>query len=325
MQRGRNGPRCEVLVDRCVAAVDGRSAPAELEAGCQGVRVRAAQSGDRAAREQVLDRFLPLVERVARSYAGVTSLDGEELVQEGIVGLFTALERYDLALGVPFWAYASWWVRRMMQRLVAELTLPVVLSDRAMRQLASVKQARQDHEQAYHCEPSSEELVERTGCSHDQLDSLKCVELRPRSLEEQFQGEDGATGTLAELFADPHGEESYDAVERELDADALRCMPNDLGDRERAVLRARYGFDGAPQTLQAIGSELHLTAERVRQIQGHALETLRAAGSTVLADRGGVRQPGRSRPRGRPPGGPNRNPGRWVDVAASQFAPAKTT
>jgi RNA polymerase primary sigma factor len=245
--------------------------------------VRAAQCGDRAAREQVLDDFLPLVERVARSYAGVTSLEREELVQEGVVGLFTALERYDCALGVPFWAYASWWVRRMMQRLVAELTLPVVLSDRAMRQLASVKHARQDHEQAYHREPSSGELVERTGYTQDQLDSLMCVELCPRSLEEQLQGDDGAAGTLADLFADPRAEDGYDTVERELDAEALRHMPNDLADRERVVLRARYGFDGPPQTLQAVGHEIHLTAERVRQIQQHALETLRASGSTVLS------------------------------------------
>jgi RNA polymerase sigma factor (sigma-70 family) len=246
--------------------------------------VRAAQGGDRAAREHVLDDFLPLVERVARSYAGVTSLDREELVQEGVVGLFTALERYDLALGVPFWAYASWWVRRMMQRLVAELTLPVVMSDRAMRQLAGVKHARQDHEQACHREASSEEVVERTGYPHDLLDSLMCVGLCPRSLDEQLQGEDGTAGTLADLFADPRGEDGYDIVEREFDADALRHMPNDLDDRERAVLRARFGFDGAPQTLQAVGNELHLTAERVRQIQQHALETLRAAGSTVLSE-----------------------------------------
>ena len=270
-------------MNHCVTAVDGRSAPAEFEPGCQGLSVRAAQRGDRAARKQVLDDFLPLVERVARSYAGVTSLDGEELVQEGVVGLFTALERYDLTLGVPFWAYASWWVRRMMQRLVAELTLPMVLSDRAMRQLASVKHARQDHEKTYHRAASSDELVERTGYTHDQLDSLMCVELCPRSLEEQLQGEDGAGGTLADLFADPQAEDGYDTVERELDADALRHTPNGLDDRERAVLRARYGFDGAPQTLQAVGDEMHLTAERVRQIQEHGLETLRAAGSTVLS------------------------------------------
>ena len=272
------------LVDPCVTAVDARSAPAKFEAGWrQGLSVRAAQCGNRVAREHLLDDFLPLVERVARSYTGATSLNSDELVQEGVVGLFTALERYDLALGVPFWAYASWWVRRMMQRLVAELTLPVVLSDRAMRQLASVKHARHDLEQAYHREPSSDELVERTGYTHDQLDSLACVELSQRSLEEPLQGEDGAAGTLADLFADPRGEDGYDIVERDFDADALRHMPNDLDDRERAVLRARYGFDGAPETLQAVGDGIHLTAERVRQIQEHALETLRASGSTVLS------------------------------------------
>ena len=124
--------------------------------------------------------------------------------------------------------------------------------------------------------------MERTGYTQDQLDSLMCVELCPRSLEEQLQGDDGVGGTLADLFADPRAEDD-DTVERELDADALRHMPNDLGSRERAVLRARYGFDGAPQTLQAVGDEIHLTAERVRQIQQHALETLRVAGSTVLS------------------------------------------
>jgi RNA polymerase primary sigma factor len=246
--------------------------------------VRAAQLGNPAARQQVLDDFLPLIRRVARNYAGVTALATDELVQEGVVGLFTALVRYDLSLGVPFWAYASWWVRRCMQRLVAELTLPVVLSDRAMRQLAELKHARQDHEQMHHCEPSSEELVARTGYTQDQLDSLMCAELHPRSLEEPLQGSGGDAGTLADLFADPRAEEGFASVERELDAEVLRRRPNSLGKRERAILRARFGFDGPPQTLQAVGSDLDLSAERVRQIQEHALDMLRHAGSTVLSD-----------------------------------------
>jgi RNA polymerase sigma factor (sigma-70 family) len=274
--------RCRV--DFCVISADARTTPPRAEAGRQGLSVRAAQAGDPAARQQVLDDFLPLIRRVARNYAGATALAADELVQEGVVGLFTALGRYDPALGVPFWAYASWWVRRRMQRLVAELTLPVVLSDRAMRQLVEVKHARQDHERAYHCEPSSDDLAEKTGYKQDQLDSLMCVELHPRSLEEPLQGDGGDAGTLADLFADPRAEEGYDGVERAFDADALRHRPNDLGDRERAVLRARYGFDGPPKTLQAVGSELDVSAERVRQIQEHALELLRHADSTVLSE-----------------------------------------
>jgi RNA polymerase sigma factor (sigma-70 family) len=276
----RGGP----FTSQLIGVVVDRPAVLAARTGRQGRSVRAAQRGDVLARQQVLDDFLPLIRSVARQYAGVSALGGDELVQEGVVGLFTALRRYDNALGVPFWAYASWWVRRMMQRLVAELTLPVVLSDRAMRQLADVKHARHDHEQTHHSEASASDLADRTGYTHDQLDSLTCAELCPRSFEEQLHGEDGDAGTLADLFADPRGEDGYEAVERELDADALRHRPNDLGDRERTVLRARYGFDGPPRTLEAVGSELDLTAERVRQIQEQALETLRLAGSTVLSE-----------------------------------------
>jgi RNA polymerase sigma factor (sigma-70 family) len=272
-----------VLLIRCGTA-DARPTLTEREAERQRSTVRAAQRGDATARRQLLEDFLPLVRRIARNYSGAAALDLDELVQEGVVGLLTALERYDPDLGPPFWAYASWWVRRMMQRLVADLTLPVVLSDRALRQLASVKHARQDHQQAHHCEPSSGEIADTTGYTHEQLDSLMCAELSPRSLDEQLQGDDGAAGTLGELLADPHAEDGYDTVDRELYADVLRHQPNDLCERERAVLRARYGFDGRVKTLHEVGEDLELSAERVRQIQEHALDKLQVAGSTVLSE-----------------------------------------
>jgi RNA polymerase primary sigma factor len=265
-------------------AADAHHTPTAREAERQRSLVRAAQHGDAAARRRFLEEFQPLVRRVARNYSGAAALELDELMQEGVVGLLTALERYDPDRGPPFWAYASWWVRRMMQRLVADLTLPVVLSDRALRQLASVKHARHDHEQAYECEPSNGEIEETTGYTHEQLDSLMCVELSPRSLDESLQGDDGAAGTLGELLADPRAEDGYDTVEREFDADALRHRPNDLCERERTVLRARYGFDGPARTLHEVGDDLHLSAERVRQIQEHALEKLQVAGSTVLSE-----------------------------------------
>jgi RNA polymerase sigma factor (sigma-70 family) len=160
----------------------------------------------------------------------------------------------------------------------------MVLSDRALRQLACVKHARHDHEQIHHCEPSTGEIAESTGYAQDLLDSLMCVELSPRSLDELLQADDGASGTLGDLLTDPRAEEGYDTIEQELEADVLRHRPNDLVPRERAVLRARYGFDGPARTLHEVGDELDLSAERVRQIQEHALEKLHVALSTVLAD-----------------------------------------
>ena len=91
---------------------------------------------------------MPLVGGVARIYRSSPAVDRVELMQEGVVGLLRAIKRYDAALGTPFWAYASWWVRRAMQELVAELAPPVVLSDRATRDLGRVRRARVHHLQS---------------------------------------------------------------------------------------------------------------------------------------------------------------------------------
>jgi RNA polymerase primary sigma factor len=265
-----------------VVAALSRSAPAELGGRRQTRLVRAARDGEPSAREQLVGEFLPLITRVARSYSGAAGLQTEELVQEGVVGLLIALERFDPELGTPFWAYASWWVRRSMQRLVADLSLPLVLSDRAFRQLADIGHARHDHELDNHCRPSAGQLAARTGYSKEQIDSLTCVALPQRSLDEPLAAGVDGTGTLGALLADPRGEDRYDEVDRRSESDILRSQPNDLCDRERVVLRARYGFDGPARTLREVGDQLELSAERVRQIQEEALDKLQAAGSTRL-------------------------------------------
>jgi DNA-directed RNA polymerase sigma subunit (sigma70/sigma32) len=112
-----------------------------LPVGVERRLVAAAQSGDRRAREELVEAFLPLIASVARVYRGSRTITRVELMQEGVVGLLRALERYDPEQGVPFWGYASWWVRHAMQQLIAELTRPVVLSDRSLRQLAALKRA----------------------------------------------------------------------------------------------------------------------------------------------------------------------------------------
>src|SRR3954451_16844076 len=107
--------------------------------------VLAAQRGRPGARAELVEAFMAPIASVARLYRGTRAVSREELIQDGVVGLLRAVERYDASLGTPFWAYASWWVRQAMQQLVSELTRPVVLSDRAARQLARVRNAEREH------------------------------------------------------------------------------------------------------------------------------------------------------------------------------------
>jgi RNA polymerase sigma factor (sigma-70 family) len=239
--------------------------------------VRAAAGGDPRATEQLVEALLPSIGAMARRYRGSTAIESSELTQEGVVGVLRALERFDFERGTPFWAYASWWVRQAMQQLVSELTRPVVLSDRALRQLARVKDARREHLQACRAEPSIDELCGRTGLLRTQIEHLVSVDRTPRALEEPLGCDDGSTATFGDQLADPRSEDPYDRVVSQLAGEALRSLPAELCERERAVVRARFGLDGAAETLREIARRLGLSAERVRQIQESALEKLREA------------------------------------------------
>ena len=239
--------------------------------------VVAAVGGDQAARDRLVDAFLPLIGGVARHYRGCPAVGRSELMQDGVVGLLRALQRYDVDRGTPFWPYASWWVRQAMQQLVAELTRPIVLSDRALRQLARVKKVHRTHVQAHGREPTMAELVERTGFSSDQIGSLLAVDRTPRALAEPVTAA-GSSGTpFSEMLPDPDGRDTHDRVAAELEIEELRELPGDLCERERNVVNAHYGLGRPAQTLREIAGPLGLSAERVRQIEQQALTKVRAA------------------------------------------------
>jgi RNA polymerase sigma factor (sigma-70 family) len=252
----------------------------------------AAQHGDMLARAKLVESFVPLIGSVARIYRSSRAVDRMELMQEGVVGLLRALERYDLSLDTPFWAYASWWVRQAMQQLVAELTRPVVLSDRALRQLARVKDARREHLQAAGHEPSVRELAADTGFAREQVENLLAVERTARSLEEPIGDGEDSDGVFGELLADPLAEDAYEGVDRRMEVEELRGLPGELCEREQVILRARFGLDGRQQTLREVAGTLDLSAERVRQIEERALEKLRDSSARAEPAEQGVGLPG---------------------------------
>jgi RNA polymerase primary sigma factor len=245
--------------------------------------VRAAQDGDRRAREELVEAFLPLIAGVARLYRGSTSITRVELLQEGVVGLLRALERYDPAVNVPFWGYASWWVRQAMQQLVAELTRPMVLSDRTLRQLAQLKRAHGEFVQRRGRRPTGEELALDSGLTGEQISDLLAVERLPQSLDEPVAGFDGELGAFGELLVDPLASDAYEQLLDDSEIEQIRALLGSLNQRERSILRSRYGLGGREQSLREVGERLGLSGERVRQIEERALGKLRAA-----ADRAGT-------------------------------------
>jgi RNA polymerase primary sigma factor len=257
--------------------------------------VLSAQARPGPDRDRLVQLFMPLVGSIARTYAGTRDVERRELMQEGVVGLLRALHRYDPEVGTSFWAYASWWVRQAMQQLVSELARPIVLSDRAMRQLARIRSAERRLAQEHGREATRRELAEATGFSLEHVESLASAARRTRALEEPIGGDGDDGVTLGDRVADPRADDAYELVPLRVACRELPHLLDALDDRERSVLRDRFGLCGQPHTLRELAGVLGVSAERVRQIEQESLQKCRTAATEAQQAEPGARRSGPSR------------------------------
>jgi RNA polymerase sigma factor (sigma-70 family) len=250
--------------------------PETADAELNDLAVR-AQAGDRRAREQLVERALPLIQRVAGRYAG-RDVDRADLVQEGVIGLLRALRRFDAERGVPFTAYAGWWLRQSMQQAIAEQSRAVRLPTHVLWDIHALKEARGAIAARQGREATAAELERELGWGSGRFADVSRAERPALSLDAPFAGDEGEIDTLGDLLADPLSGQRFAEVLEDASTPAVRALLSTLSERERQVLAWRFGEKTEqPLTLQQIGRRLGVSAERVRQIERRALAKLETA------------------------------------------------
>ncbi len=225
------------------------------------------------ARDHLIKANTRLVVSVAKRYmgGGIPFLD---LIQEGNLGLMRAVEKYDVHRGFRFSTYATWWIRQAITRAIADqgrtIRLPVHMVDRVRQ----IYRAMQDLEQSLGRPPSVEELAQELGLDVRKVQWSMKVAMLPLSLESPIgDEEDTELGTFIEDEVSPSPMQiAYNSMLREKIEEVLATLPP----REARVLRLRFGLEtGTPYTLEEVGEKFGLTRERIRQIEGKALQRLR--------------------------------------------------
>jgi RNA polymerase primary sigma factor len=235
---------------------------------------RKARSGDRRARQRLIEKNLRLVISVAKRYRGM-GLPFEDLIQEGNIGLMKAVEKFDPERGFRFSTHATWWIRQAVQRAVADKGRTVRIPAHMGEKLRRLARTRGELASELGREPTDEELAGTLGWTEEEARFAMRVSPDATSLNRPVSAEEGAS-ELRELVGDERAsrvaEEVVEEAEMALLFEALERLP----ERVRHVLVRRYGLDGdEPATLRELAEELGISRERVRQLQREAERRLR--------------------------------------------------
>lgn len=234
-------------------------------------------AGDDEARNILARSNLRLVVSIAKKYVGrspdLTLLD---LIQEGNLGLFKAVDKFDWKKGYKFSTYATWWIRQAITRALADQSRTIRIPVHMVETIAKYKQISRRLSQALGRDPQPEEIAVEMGVEVEKIYQIEKINQDTLSLENPIGSDDDEKSTLGDFIADDKIPSPVQESSERILGEQVRDILDDLSPKERKILEMRHGLlDGIYHTLEEVGKEFGVTRERIRQIEAKALEKIR--------------------------------------------------
>jgi RNA polymerase primary sigma factor len=233
-----------------------------------------AQAGNSYAKNRLFEMYLRVVVKLALNTYKIEAYELDDLIQEGIMGLLSAIQHYDGSKHGSFVSYIPWWVMQYMSRAIANKSRTIRLPVHVQESLKRLSNLTNEIKQKLDYEPSITELAEKTGATVTKIQEMQRYLQGPISLDEVKQ--EDIDGFISYDIADTESMSAFENVYESMLCACIEEACTDLKVRELSILKLRFGLDdGQERTLEEIGNIYHITRERVRQIEAKALRKLK--------------------------------------------------